>query len=279
MQAVVGKTRRLAGLTAPGREVSVRPADRFLVSYPRSGNTWMRFLVANALEPEGSVDFATVGRAIPDVYVDTRRTLDRAPRPRLIKSHEPFDARYGRTIYLVRHPADVAVSYYHFLVKLRQLREGFDLDRYLDAFLSGTIDDLGSWGDHVRGWLDARGTDDDFLLVRYEDVAAAPAVALRTVLAHLGSDVGGERIAYAVARSSADEMRRSEQQSVEGHRVMRHSRLEKPFVRNAAVGASARELPPAAAERIAGAWPDVLERVGYGPLPEQAANRGLTGRG
>src|SRR3712207_7954466 len=44
-------------------------------------------------------------------------------KPRLVKSHEPFDARYGRVVYLVRHPTDVAVSYYHFLIKMRQVRE------------------------------------------------------------------------------------------------------------------------------------------------------------
>src|SRR5436305_10030174 len=42
----------LRGLHAPDRNLKILPDDRFLVSYPKSGNTWVRFLVANLLHPE-----------------------------------------------------------------------------------------------------------------------------------------------------------------------------------------------------------------------------------
>ena len=35
--------------------------DVFLVSYPRSGNTWVRFLIANVIKPANSgIDFQNV---------------------------------------------------------------------------------------------------------------------------------------------------------------------------------------------------------------------------
>ena len=37
----------LFGLLPPGRNLAVRLEDTFLVGYPRSGNTWARFLIAN----------------------------------------------------------------------------------------------------------------------------------------------------------------------------------------------------------------------------------------
>jgi hypothetical protein len=38
-----------------------RPDDVFIVPYPRSGNMGMRFLIANALEPETTIAFQNIG--------------------------------------------------------------------------------------------------------------------------------------------------------------------------------------------------------------------------
>ena len=79
------------------RDLTVLPTDVFLVSYPRSGNTWLRFLLANALRPEQAT-FTTVGEVVPDIYDETDRELLRRPSPRILKSHEPFDPRYPRVV-------------------------------------------------------------------------------------------------------------------------------------------------------------------------------------
>src|ERR1019366_2584136 len=91
-----------------GRAVQVLPDDIFLVSYPKSGNTWTRFLLGNLLNPDEGITFANVERKVPDIYAESKRTLKKAPRPRLIKSHECFDPRYRRVIYIVRDPRDLA---------------------------------------------------------------------------------------------------------------------------------------------------------------------------
>ena len=87
--------------------------DIFLVSYPKSGNTWLRFLLAYCLfdiEP-GRVNFHNIENFIPDMYVNwPNRNL---ARPRIIKSHEKFTKNYPRVIYLYRDGRDVMVSYYY----------------------------------------------------------------------------------------------------------------------------------------------------------------------
>src|SRR5690349_8047723 len=92
------------GLHRGGWSLHVFSDDRFLVSYPRSGNTWTRFLTANLLFPDREVSFLNIDHLIPDVLNVDRRTLAGIPRPRLIKSHEYFDPRYRRVIYIVRDP-------------------------------------------------------------------------------------------------------------------------------------------------------------------------------
>lgn len=130
----------------------VRPTDRFIVSYPKSGNTWMRFLVENLLSNE-PVNFLNVEYAVPDMNTD--KFLRALPSPRYIKSHEPFDPRYNKVVYIVRDGRDVAVSYYYHL----KIWKNMDLDFsvYLKKFLTGRLNNYGSWRDHVHSWIQQLG--------------------------------------------------------------------------------------------------------------------------
>src|SRR5438046_5865734 len=98
---------RMLCLQRPGRNFSVYADDTFLVSYPRSGNTWTRFLIANLLHPEIEVGFANIESLVPDTAALSSRTLKRVSRPRVLKSHQYFDPRYTNVVYVVRDPRDV----------------------------------------------------------------------------------------------------------------------------------------------------------------------------
>ena len=105
------------------RGLTVYPDDTFLVSFPRSGNTWTRFLVCNLINPDDPVNFAQLESRIPEIYDVTDRNLRAFPRPRIIKSHECFDPRYKKIIYIVRDPRDVLISYYEFQLKRRVISD------------------------------------------------------------------------------------------------------------------------------------------------------------
>ena len=85
--------KRLLGKDVAGRNFAIYPDDTFLVSYPRSGNTWTRFLIANLVYPDKDVSFLNIERLIPDTSSQSNRAMRRTPRPRLIKIHEYFDHR------------------------------------------------------------------------------------------------------------------------------------------------------------------------------------------
>ena len=262
-QRLLRRASRRAHARPAARGLTVRETDVFLVSYPRSGNTWLRFLLANALRPSEQATFANFGEVVPDIYDESDRDLLRRPSPRVLKSHEPFDESYRRVLYVVRHPADVAVSYYHYLIKTRQIPPGYDVAWFVESYVDGRLDGFGTWGEHVGGWLDARGGDDEFVLLRYEDVLEAPETALRAALKLVGTEIGDAAVAQAVSRSTADELRRLERETGHALATFRGSRLEDPFIRYARAGTASEELSPALVEQIVEAWPEVLGRVGY----------------
>src|SRR2546423_6564158 len=151
-------------LNAPGRNLTVFPDDAFLVSYPKSGNTWARFLIASALHPGEKVDFSNINKIIPVADVVQHRDLLRMPRPRIVKSHQYFDPRYPRVVYIVRDPRDVALSQYHFHRKRRLVEANYPLEDFVTRFVAGEVCDYSSWGEHAASWISTRHSHPGFLL-------------------------------------------------------------------------------------------------------------------
>jgi Sulfotransferase domain len=129
----------ILGTDRAERDFAVYPDDTFVVSYPRSGNTWTRFLIANLVYPEKNVGFTNIEKLIPDTSSQSNRALKSTPRPRIIKSHEYFDHRYRKVIYIVRDPRDVALSYYDFQRKYMQIDDAYPLEQYVEDFVQGRL--------------------------------------------------------------------------------------------------------------------------------------------
>src|ERR1700745_392531 len=132
--------RVLMGQIPAGRRLTVFPDDVFLVSYPRSGNTWTRFLIGNLLNPDEPVSFTNIETRVPEIYFNPDRILRHLPRPRLLKSHECFQPLYKCVIYITRDPRDVAVSFYHHHIKAGNLPDNYPLDDYVPRFVQGEFD-------------------------------------------------------------------------------------------------------------------------------------------
>jgi hypothetical protein len=133
MRSVAGVKRGL-GLHRPSRSLLIMPDDVFLVSFPKSGNTWTRFLLANLISPDQPATFANIRRIIPDPEATNKREFKRVSRARIIKSQECFDPRYPRVIYIVRDPRDVAVSLYHYHHKLKKIADESSIENFVARF-------------------------------------------------------------------------------------------------------------------------------------------------
>ncbi len=262
MQRLIRGMRRALGLHHPGRNLEVWTDDVFIVSYPKSGNTWTRFLIANLLHPKEPVNFGNIDRLIPELAGLTKRQLDRVPRPRIMKSHEYFDARFRKVIYIVRDPRDVVVSQFHFFRKRRRIADDYSIEQFVSRFVAGATSDYGSWSDNVASWLATRQNSPSFLLLRYEDMLARTGEELTRVASFLGVRATPDLLAQAVERCSADQMRKLEGTNATAM-VVKDMRQDIPFVRAAKSGGWRTELPEPAIAELEARWGHLMTYLGY----------------
>lgn len=257
--------RYILGTDLAERNFAVYPNDTFVVSYPRSGNTWTRFLIANLVYPDQDVSFTNIEKLIPDTSSQSNRALKGTPRPRIIKTHEYFDHRYPKTIYIVRDPRDVALSYYDFQRKYMQIEDGYPLERYVDDFVSGKLISVGwgTWGENVASWIFTRGKRKEFLLLRYEDMMKDTHRELARIANFLDIDPAPERLQHAIERSSADRMRALEKLESDTWIATRNRRKDIPFVRVAKSGGWRTSLPESCVHQIEVAWGELMSTLGY----------------
>ncbi len=240
---------------------ALRGDDVLVVGFPRSGNTWLGFMLANALAPErhGDLTLATFGALVPDVndeYFWGRGSLERhasLPSPRFFRVHATYDPAFPRVVYVVRDPRDVLVSHYH-LQRLEKPEFDFSLREFV---LRGAYWPA-PWDEHVRGWL----VREDLLLVRYEDLHADPARELARVLSHAGLELRAEAVDAAVAAARFERMRSLEDRF--GDSVPRPGAGSgERLVRKGRVGGWRDELDEEAAARLQARFAPLLERLGY----------------
>jgi hypothetical protein len=253
------------GTDLAGRNFRIFPDDTFLVSYPRSGNVWVRFLVANLLHPGLEVRFSNIERLVPDTSNQSHRALNRTPRPRFIKSHHYFDHRYGKIVYIVRDPRDIVLSYYHFQRKYQQIAGDLPLERYVDPFIAGKIgsEGWGSWRENVGSWVATRGSDPNFLLLRYEDLIADTIGGMASLARFLGIEANEPRLRKVIDLSSADNMRQLEKRDAQVWIGTRNRRQDIPMVGVATSGGWTQRLPAVCVSKIEQAWGDLMVKVGY----------------
>lgn len=270
IDAIWTSLRMLVGREAAGSRATVFPDDVYLTSYPRSGNTWTRFLLGNLLNPDDPASFVNIEARVPEIYFNPDHVLRNLPRPRLLKSHEAFHPNYPRVIYIVRDPRDVAVSFYHHNVKAGVIADDYPMDEFIRGFIAAEYDSRwGSWADNVMSWMAMRQGRSSFLLLRYEDMQEDTPRELFKIARFL-QDAGfpniatsSERLAQAVELSTPERMRAMEKQQSRQNHQLRRTRQDKPFIRGAKSGGWQSDLSPRSVELIESEWGSIMQTLGY----------------
>lgn len=235
-----------------------RPRDRVLASYPRSGNTWLRFMVAAMLRPDVEIDFATVAALAPDIHERRLAELKASVSPCIVKTHEPWSPRYDRGVYLVRDPRAVLASLFRYMVKHRSLSPGTTLSQFAPRFLDGDVA-FGRWDDHVQGWLEGPG---HVLVVEYGDLRDHTADRLRIIADALGLPADEARIARAMDQGELRRMQHVEERDVDRIPQLRDTRRDLSFVRGGRVEGWRDEVPRGVADAVVARFGETMALVG-----------------
>lgn len=271
-------------LREPGFRRSLRSTDVFLVGHPKSGNTWLAYMLAVLLsdDRDGEVNLYNVGDYVPFVHGrdDAIAGYDHIPDPRVFRNEYPrYPRRYPRTLYLVRDPRAVMVSFRHMFATMFDDRD-MTLSRFVDGYLSGAAP-FDSWHRHLARWdrqvaaaLRRAERGERICIVRYEDLVADREAALRRVADFIGVAPGAdvpagdvpagtsERLSRAVARGSFEAMRELERRHG-AEAYAGRARGEGQFIRRGRAEGWKDEMNPTDAARIEAAFGPVMERAGY----------------
>jgi len=200
------------------RHRGLHTSDAILVSYPKSGSTWLRFLLAHALTAQ-EVDFDSVRDVIPPVGRHRHAPEILPGSGRFVRSHEPLLPYLGQpgqpVVALIRDGREVALSY--LAHEQRNRRWSGDVVEFLDRWLEGRFDSYGPWYEHVAAALDFRERNsENTLVVRYEDLRSETVDTLMRILEFLGIEDAEERreaLQQVVAANTKDRMRSKEDSS------------------------------------------------------------------
>lgn len=190
----------------------VKENYKFVISYPKSGNTWMRFLLANVLSDE-EIDFVNIEDKVIDIYKRNNKEIEENDEHLdIFKSHSYFRPKFSnnKVVYIVRDPRDVVISYYHYFNKTKDNK--IEFNQFLKMFLKGDFNKFGSWRDNVGSWLGAKQNSDNFLLIKYEDLLEDTYREFVKVCEFLNIKFDSKSIKIAIENSSFNNLKKIEEE-------------------------------------------------------------------
>ena len=197
--------------------------DAVVVSFGKSGRTWLRVLLSRVFQMQHGLDRRFI-LGFDNLHYKTGAV------PKILFTHDNYVRDYTghrdskadfydkRVVLLARDPRDVAVSQY-FQWKYRMKPNKKDINAYpledlapfdfvmSEAGLPKVIDFMNSWAREAPRIR-------DFMILRYEGLRADPEATLKGILEFLGTPATAAEIADAVAFASLDNMKQMERQRV-----------------------------------------------------------------
>ena len=201
-----------------------RSDDVFIVSFPKSGTTWLQMIVYQILTDGDLSRIWHICEFSPfweeDFVFGDLRIPARTSRG-VFKSHLGYPFIYhgeGKYIYGVRNGKDVAISFYHHLRNYNNFELGFD--EFWQTFLTSGVGAFGRWFDHVSQYAD-NPDNLNLLFVRYEDLATDLKRTIQKIARFLETELSDEDLERAVVKSTFTYMKQHEEKFDLYHREVR----------------------------------------------------------
>lgn len=262
----------------------------WLASFPRSGNTWLRFLLHNYLFDEASSS-QQVSTKIPDLHSPQGFQILKLAAARddtiLCKTHHPLTSDHPFLketegyIYILRHPRDTLVSFLNFLKMMDVNIEGYEGDaqkmqqealRHWGAqFINNQPlqgwEHCGTWLQHMKTWM----SESRFpkFVYRYEEMLEDPRQTFRKVLLFLNQPIDENRLEAAVKSCAISRLQALENKEREANTPLLGQfgagELEKcgGFFRGKGRGQSLKEIDPHLDALFEQRFGSLLAQIGY----------------
>ncbi len=200
----------------------LREADCVIVSFGKSGRTWVRVLLSrfyqqkHGLAERHLLVFDNLHRknpAIPTIFF----THDNYVKDFTGHGDDKADYYGKKVVLLVRNPADVVVSQY-FQWKFRMRPRKKTINQYptgageveIFDFVMRPQSGLKKIVDFMNLWADEAGRIEELHVLRYEDLRRAPEETLGRLLEFIGTPGSAEQLSDAVDFASVENMRKLE---------------------------------------------------------------------
>jgi len=194
-------------------------------SYGKSGRTWVRVMISRYFQlvydlPDnilmGFDNYTRLNSDIPKIFF-THDNYLRGYTGNVDSKRDFYDKK---TILLVRNPIDVVVSQFH-QWKFRMRPEKKAMNHYPDhdadisvyEFAKHEGQGLGHIIDFMNAWARELPSIRDLLVVRYEDLRAAPEREMARIVAFLGLDPNPEYLRDTAEFASVENLRKKEQEN------------------------------------------------------------------
>lgn len=251
-------------------ENSLRKTDVFLVGHPKSGNTWLAYMLAilTQKDHERRVNLSDVGDFLPTIHgVDHRIAVyNHLLIPRIFRTEGPqYPEHYPKTIYILRDPRSVLLSYYHHCVHDTGRTEWLISDFVDEMITEGCIKSLEPhivrWDKQVEAWLE-RAKRQPVIFVKYEDLKRDCRATLEQIQNFIGLDCDDSILALAVERGDFSKMRRDEEKyGAESYPDEKGKRGF--FVRKGKIDSWKEEMPEDVIANIEESFYPVMKKMGY----------------
>ena len=216
-----GRRRRLERyLRGKEQLASLRAADVAVVSFGKSGRTWLRTLLWHFYQQRLDLSEASFagfgsggfkkGKAMPRLFF----THDNYLKDYTGNADTKVDYAGKKVVLLVRDPRDTGVSqYFQWKFRMRDAKKALNdypdpaADLSAHDFLVHAGGGVPKIIDFLNVWIRARAEVEDLLVVRYEDLRHNTPGELGRVLRFIGEEPSDAEIAECTAYASVDNMR------------------------------------------------------------------------
>ncbi|XP_067680741.1 sulfotransferase 1C2-like [Haliotis asinina] len=180
------------------QKLELRDDDVLIAAYPKCGTHWLWEIVT--MLRAGKSEYNKKAKEIAMLGMPKYERADELPSPRVLNSHlyfrhlpEKLVENKIKTIFILRNPKDVSVSFYNHLNGLKMNGFNGTYSEFLDLFLEGKVV-CGDYFDYVKDWLQVKEDNPDLpmLTLFYENLKQDPVKNIRTVAGFIGLSVTDE---------------------------------------------------------------------------------------